>query len=138
MSTELSNSTTTDVSPIKGEIKYVKLVGIWNYKVLNNTCDLCSNTLTTKCATCMTSKCTYAKECPISMGKCGHTFHFHCIEEWQRKASNTCPTDHGPWNFSEENIDKQNWKKLMTDKQKAPTFVKRVTPGTTTIPTTKA
>ena len=52
-----------------------------------NFCSLCNKKINEKCIEC--SK-TVNSLCDLDMGKCGHSFHTHCIKKWLH-GSDDCP-----------------------------------------------
>lgn len=79
-------------------------IGIWCFNVTNKECAICRNKLTQKCAVCFESKDILNENCPVSKGKCGHAFHYHCISKSLRSGSDVCPIDNVVWNYDSENM----------------------------------
>ena len=51
---------------------------------------ICRCELNEVCTKCRENKVTDIKECPTVTGKCGHSFHLHCVSEWV-KYKPACP-----------------------------------------------
>lgn len=58
------------------------------------TCAVCRNKLDESCIECTAND---IKECDVSHGYCGHTYHKHCIDRWL-KHREVCPLDNHKWN----------------------------------------
>lgn len=62
----------------------------WTYPK-DDDCGICRNCFDDCCAECKAP----GDDCPIIIGKCGHCFHMHCIEEWHNQphctTSKLCP-----------------------------------------------
>ena len=58
-------------------------------------CYICHSSLYSTC-----SNCTSVKECKSILGRCGHYYHYHCMELWEktpRRGICKCPLDRKPW-----------------------------------------
>jgi RING-box protein 1 len=87
------------------EIKKIKPVFVWKWKLINESCSICRSELQESCIECQanfssssssSSSSSHLSECPIAWGNCGHAFHQHCIFRWLKK-NNTCPLDMSDW-----------------------------------------
>lgn len=60
---------------------------------INDKCLLCHIPLYIGCPNCSN------KQCNISIGKCEHAFHLHCITKWigELAGSRFCPIDKTLW-----------------------------------------
>lgn len=104
---------------IQAEILSLNLVGVWHYKVTQLTCAICRNKITEDCVTCQKkSKDILNQKCNIARGKCGHGFHYHCIDGWLNQGIHDCPIDKTPWNYDIENMDGAKRKKLLNRRRK--------------------
>ena len=77
-----------DSSKIKVTVKAIRPF-IATSNILS-TCCICRCELDEICNKCRENKVIDKKECPTVTGKCGHTFHQHCISEWL-KHQRICP-----------------------------------------------
>lgn len=105
-------------------------VGIWTFNVSNTECQICRNMLTNKCASCLESKNVLQESCLISKGKCGHAFHFHCIQKSIKSGNPLCPNDAVVWNAETENLDAPCMKKVIKKKINHPQHI--IQPSKTT------
>ena len=72
----------------------------------SNTCTICEEEYTSPCLfRCFGEKKTTI--CGISIGKCGHLFHTHCIKAWQQQYI-CCPFECGNWKTEKEVIKYNN------------------------------
>jgi len=83
-----------------------RFVAISSYDVENSVCAICKNPLTMPCIECYNNK---KDSCMPSLGKCAHTFHYHCISKWLN-THNTCPIDNTPFNYEKEKLNNPHWK----------------------------
>ena len=70
-------------------------VATWHYSVEDNICGVCRNVFEKMC-----HKCTQAENvCPILTGKCNHSFHRHCLDDWLRSSYSRglCPLCRQQW-----------------------------------------
>lgn len=68
----------------------------------SNVCNACKYKFDDVCVACSKNGVTDKTQCPVRTGKCGHTFHVHCLSKCLDK-SNTCPADGSEWHFVDEN-----------------------------------
>ena len=114
----VTNDDTVYTPKITGTIKYCRPVVIWSYDVDNDTCVICQSHLTSLCIECSSKTSVDVNKCNVAKGKCGHAFHYHCINAWSKKGPQTCPVDNTPWNYLSDNLNKQpEWNKLITGKK---------------------
>lgn len=85
-------------------------------KVDVDDCTICNETLTLCCSTCQDSV-TNNIVCHVSMGKCGHCFHHHCISRWIEEGGGTCPLDKTIWKYECADCDYSDWKQLVKERQ---------------------
>lgn len=73
-------------------------LAIWTFQSVDDTCSICREHLTHTCATCLNNSTLMNDflNCKVSKGKCGHSYHKHCIEKWGLK-SQICPICTLPW-----------------------------------------
>lgn len=112
---------TQDYSNQEGSITLEKWVILTSYapKAPNDKCEICHNHLNEKCATCLESKDNIlTKVCNVSMGKCGHAFHGHCINRWLTNDVKSCPVDQSPWISSTDDCSESDWRKLIIPKKR--------------------
>eukprot|EP00796_Vickermania_ingenoplastis_P006148 gene6148-4427_t len=72
------------LGPIK--VDQIQLVAHWTWDTKESDCGICKCSLEACCMGCVVP----GDECPISTGRCSHTFHLHCIEAALRK-NDACP-----------------------------------------------
>lgn len=64
---------------------------LWEWTVSNKECDICRNHIMNICVECGNSKNEASNnQCNPVVGKCGCSFHFHCIQNWI-KSNDKCP-----------------------------------------------
>ncbi len=69
----------------------------WQLDLKTDTCTICRNSLMEKCISCIADgKYNPISVCLVLNGKCGHSYHDHCITQWV-KTQPTCPVDMQPW-----------------------------------------
>ena len=78
-------------------IEWNELVS-WNWDLVEDFCGFCQSSLDSCCANCSIP----GDSCPPIVGKCGHAFHKHCLEQWLEKQ-NTCPACRKEW-LTEDNF----------------------------------
>jgi RING-box protein 1 len=79
--------------------KLLKMSGValWVYDSVAVTCGICKNPLNESCITCNANQENLdERKCQKVTGKCNHSFHCHCIENWIKKQNN-CPMDFYEW-----------------------------------------
>lgn len=84
------------------EVKAWRAVVSWNYTNAADSCGLCNSSTEFPCESCqslspftiplMRTEQEPLLFCPISWVSCGHSFHSHCLANWQ-KTRQTCPHD---------------------------------------------
>mmetsp|Transcript_26546 Transcript_26546/g.62312 ORF Transcript_26546/g.62312 Transcript_26546/m.62312 type:complete len:116 (-) Transcript_26546:36-383(-) len=77
-----------------------RLVAMWSWDVVNETCAVCRFPITDLCIECNAGSHGANPECAIAWGGCSHQFHSHCIQNWLEKR-NTCPVDNNPWEWAQ-------------------------------------
>lgn len=92
------------------EIVSLSPVAEWTYQFPMEKCTICMEKLVGKCVKCLDSHNICANECPISLGKCGHAFHYHCIDKWikEKQGFGDCPIDKTPWDFRSSDVNTDN------------------------------
>lgn len=85
-------------------LKECTFVGVWEYDLQHTKCSICQINLQLPCAHCTEKDQSGEIGCHISLGKCGHPFHEHCINKWLQD-SNSCPLDKVMFGFESKNID---------------------------------
>eukprot|EP00792_Barthelona_sp_PAP020_P012512 TRINITY_DN720_c0_g1_i1.p1 TRINITY_DN720_c0_g1~~TRINITY_DN720_c0_g1_i1.p1 ORF type:complete len:87 (+),score=16.66 TRINITY_DN720_c0_g1_i1:86-346(+) len=78
---------------MKIKIKSKTIVGEWVYNVLSDTCSICQAELQAPCPHCKIP----GEDCPIITGKCTHSFHKHCMNEWISSGQRDCPLCRSKW-----------------------------------------
>jgi RING-box protein 1 len=69
----------------------------WNFDNISDTCGICKNKITESCINCQANQEKFeSNSCKKVVGKCNHSFHCHCIDEWIKKK-NLCPLDFSEW-----------------------------------------
>lgn len=69
------------------------------YALRSHTCAMCREPLSCRCAGMIgrTAQsppppgCPDAAGCLISLGRCGHIYHLHCVQRWQAQGRQLCP-----------------------------------------------
>ncbi|KAF8820176.1 putative anaphase promoting complex subunit 11 [Cardiosporidium cionae] len=84
---------------------HVTAVWRWQGAPRDTQCVICDNPFEMTCNQCKEP----GIECPPAFGKCGHTFHLHCIGKWlnrtaPKNSNATCPICRGEWIFLAETI----------------------------------
>ena len=93
-------------------------VAYWKFKTIEKECQICKQIFEGPCLTCNTEHCKGDMVCNTSRGKCGHSFHKHCIDAWIVK-SNICPTCATPYAFAVNNMNNnEEWKKISKNTSK--------------------
>lgn len=89
-------------------------------KAPNDKCVICHNHLNDKCASCLETKDNILQlNCTVSMGKCGHAFHKHCIGRWITKDIKSCPIDQSPYITQTDDCSQSDWRKLIIQKKRS-------------------
>lgn len=75
----------------------VNAVGLWVYDSVSEICGICRSALSEGCIECQANQESInVIQCQKVVGKCNHSFHSHCIQEWAKKQNN-CPLDFSEW-----------------------------------------
>jgi hypothetical protein len=77
----------------KFTINNIKIINTWAYNLkFNDTCIIC------RCNLNSNSVYTLDKdiESSVVIGKCGHAYHYECIDPWI-KTNKNCPICHEKW-----------------------------------------
>lgn len=93
-----SASDNSDEEKPRFVIKKYDAVLLWNYNVKDKhdyMCAICNSCFMDVCLSCASSL-VRNKICTVSTGKCKHSFHTHCIDDW-RLRNNVCPMDNRNW-----------------------------------------
>ncbi|KAL9618229.1 MAG: hypothetical protein Q9160_007063 [Pyrenula sp. 1 TL-2023] len=75
---------------MKVKIKEWHAVASWRWDMPDDeVCGICRVQFDGTCPTCKYP----GDECPLAIGKCGHSFHMHCLQTWiqQDSAKGLCP-----------------------------------------------
>ncbi|KAK7194085.1 RING-H2 zinc finger protein [Novymonas esmeraldas] len=79
------------IIPIQTKYVYVTARSVPREALLMaDDCPICKGALRQPCVRCSS----VLDDCPIVVGVCNHSFHEHCIREWQQ---GTCPLCRSPW-----------------------------------------
>ena len=85
-------------SDVKEELKIViskfSPVFLSNWKGEQESCAICKSDFAQPCNHCSAEE--IEEPCPTQTGKCGHSFHLHCIQRWL-KEHKTCPLCMNVW-----------------------------------------
>ena len=97
------------------EIELVKWepYAIHTPKFDDTSCSLCKQVITERCMSCLEKKNMTSSVCQVSLGKCGHGFHYHCINNWINTGNNICPTCQTAWNYNAQNTDQSELKRIV-------------------------
>lgn len=82
------SSINTDLMKVK--IKSANLVATWHWDLpVDEVCGICRVQFDGTCPTCRFP----GDDCSLLMGKCGHSFHMHCLMTWigQESSRGLCP-----------------------------------------------
>jgi len=109
----------SDSSPSKPiEVLNATIFAYWTFKGSHPECPICKEKLETSCIVCQSQKSSN-NVCNVSRGKCGHTFHKHCIDSWltKQKSYPICPVCKTPYATDIDNLgNDEDWKKLLSKK----------------------
>lgn len=78
----------------KFELKAIRGVGAWSWNSYSDNCGICKCSLSDKCLDCCSGNCDAI--CNIVWGVCNHSYHLHCMINWQ-KQRNACPLCNEAW-----------------------------------------
>jgi RING-box protein 1 len=78
----------------------------------NTECTICKSQLTEGCAECSEKNADDTNCCYVHLGKCGHSFHGHCIDKWTSE-NDTCPIDYSVWLVETKNVSQSDWSRLV-------------------------
>ena len=103
--------TSTDVKkPI--ELTSWSPFATWKFKTTYSDCPICKVKLEQTCTQCESTHVKGDLICDVSQGKCGHSFHKHCIDKWISQSS-VCPICNTPYNMDIKNMNNtEDWKRL--------------------------
>lgn len=106
------NDVIIKIMSTKNQIKIVQwdAYATWTFDSPETVCSICRDELTTTCINCLNK--TNNINCKVSKGKCGHTFHFCCINNW-RKKSNICPICTTSWAVEVDDMNVKNVTKVI-------------------------
>ena len=66
-------------------------IAFWTWNIETKECNICRNHIMNSCVECINSKNKAVNEsCKVVTGKCGCSFHYHCINNWS-KSNSKCP-----------------------------------------------
>lgn len=84
--------------PAKVTIKSAHLVAAWSWDVKDDTCGICRHLFNACCPQCKIP----GDDCAIVTGKCLHSFHMHCIEQWTSRSGESpqCPMCRQDWDYN--------------------------------------
>jgi len=98
-----------NAKPVEIKILNWEPVAVWTFNASNNECTLCKNKITLKCVECL--KIPNLTNCMVTKGKCGHAYHYHCIDKYTNRNDKNnqqiCPTCFTPWNYEYQDLDKK-------------------------------
>lgn len=86
--------------PKKCEIISWNATSFWKWDTDTTECTICRNHIMNSCIECSNSENKALNEsCKIVTGKCGCSFHYHCIQNWI-KSNSKCPHHTSvKWNY---------------------------------------
>lgn len=87
-----SSSVEINRKPVK--VVCIRPVYTKDHLILNDVCQICQKHIDERCNQCTLVE---APHCPITIGKCNHGFHGHCLIVWL-KNNKKCPVDMQEWN----------------------------------------
>ena len=96
----------TENKPVKAELVYAQFVTLYSYDQESDICSICKSPLTYPCTECFNNK---RDKCNIALGKCNHSYHYHCISKWLTTESK-CPIDGTIFNYKFQTLDDPKWK----------------------------
>lgn len=74
------------------QVESIDAVVTWVWDVAVDECAICKLHVMGPCADCQLKE----TSCAPTFGKCGHTFHRHCLSNWLQ-VSARCPLDNQAW-----------------------------------------
>ncbi|KAL6891940.1 anaphase-promoting complex subunit 11 [Trichoderma evansii] len=86
---------------MKVTIKEWNSVATWQWDIPeDDVCGICQAHFDGTCPTCKYP----GDDCSLLSGKCGHSFHMHCIMEWikQESAKGQCPMCRQPFEWQDQ------------------------------------
>lgn len=73
-------------------------------------CGFCKNNLMLQCVDCSTKT---NRNCPVSRGKCGCHYHYHCISKWTIKGG-SCVKCKTPYDYEAKELNSvEKWNQLI-------------------------
>lgn len=86
------------------ELVSMQLYGTWGLKIEETVCLFCRGLLLEHCPNCVEDKDTGGtKVCDQTTGKCGHTFHSHCVAKWLQDKQH-CIHCNNQWTPQDNNL----------------------------------
>lgn len=76
-------------------VKKIKIINGWLWNVKERQCVICQQDFEMMCVNCK-----HPIDCKPCIGKCGHIYHLHCIEEWTTN-NKVCPYCRKDWSLKE-------------------------------------
>jgi hypothetical protein len=96
------------------EVLNLELFGYWRFSTSVTDCQICKEIFESPCLKCTKTHVNGELVCDVSKGKCGHSFHRHCIDSWITK-NNVCPICSTPYANEIKNLNNEDdWKKIYT------------------------
>ena len=120
----MTDSATTTYPPVFDENNPFKVTqwdvfGIWYYDTAVKSCGICRNDLMDTSRMVQDENYGGYNKTRVSLGKCGHVYHYSCIRKWVDDSSGhaLCPQCGLPWEFNSKMFDKQNYARFIKEKQ---------------------
>lgn len=107
MITKIINNMSVEILP-RFTINKCNLINQWVWQVHHNDfCPICRNSVNEDSITHENDSETVSQ---IVLGKCGHAFHYECINKWIQ-TSKVCPLCNANWEYVQKNLNSNDPKK---------------------------